>query len=218
MTKVEYLESQRGQSYTFIVNNQPTVDTIGSITAEHVQEMTTILAEGLRLEVDSYVATEETKQLYSAVKVALSPEHIYSPDFKINFSLPNIWGTFQLAVQAGIILQSSADKLVNLATYKKNVLKVTRQDCIDYFSLDWVNPTPINIGSSRQIEIKLNQQSVESTYLIFEMSRDGVNWVPAGSVHGLYKSGVYLGSIPYGSSRFIRWRGEYDLDVTIEGI
>ena len=217
MTLAEYLESKRGLSYTQIIAEQPTVDTIGSITAEHVQEMTTILAEGLRLEVDSYIATEQTKQLYSAVKVALSAEHIYSPDFKINFSLPNIWGTFQLAVQAGIILQSSADKLVNLATYKKKTLNVTRQDCIDYFGPDWT--TPISIGSSRQIEITLHQDSIENTYLVFEMSRDGVNWTAAGSVHGLYKSGVYLGSIPpYGTSRLIRWRGEYDLDVTIEGI
>lgn len=217
MTLAEYLESKQGLSYTQIIAEQPTIDTVGSITAEHVQEMTTILAEGLRLEVDSYTVTEQTKQLYSAVKVALESEHIYSPEFKINFGLPNIWGTFQLAVQVGIISEASAAKLVNLATYKKKTLNVTRQDCIDYFGPDWT--TPINIGSSRQIEITLHQESLESTYLIFEMSRDGVNWAAAGSIHGLKKIGAYIGSIPpYGNSRYIRWRGEYDLDVTIEGI
>lgn len=142
----------------------------------------------------------------------------------VNMSDPMVQQTFGAAQMAGIqlITATEAAQVMALATYQKQLFpSATLRDVIAHFdpaltSSEW--SASQDIQAYRNIEITLNSDAPEQTYLVFQMSRDGLKWAAAGAVQGLYKSGAYIGSIPqYGGVRFIRWRGEYTLDVTVEG-
>lgn len=142
----------------------------------------------------------------------------------LNMSDPMVQQTFGAAQMAGIqlITSTEAAQVMALATYQKPLWPaVTFRDVVAHFEPTLVSDTwsdPLDIQASPQIEIKLNEDAPEPTYLVFQMSKDGTHWAAAGAVHGLNKTGVYIGSIPsYGGARLIRWRGEYALNVSVMG-
>lgn len=142
----------------------------------------------------------------------------------VNMGDPMVQQTFGAAQMTGIQLITPAEavQVMALATYQKPLWpSVNLRDVVAHFTPALVSDAwsaPQDIQAYRQIEIRLNADAPEQTYLVFQMSRDGQNWAAAGAVHGLNQAGAYIGSIPpYGGARSIRWRGEYALDVTVSG-
>lgn len=219
MTKDEYLESQRGKTYTQIIAEQPMETVQGSLLKLHYQELKTILgAGGLRLHLQTFVADTPEKQFaLSAANETFTEQYMADPDFKVNFTVQKVLDAFNATVALGVIPQEIGQELLDLAKYQRPVFGLTREDCAAYFGpAGWVE---IAESSAQRINIQLDSKAPETTSIIVQWQDASGDWYHATAVHGILAARVYQASLPYyGTPRKLRWKCEYMLDVAVTAV
>lgn len=226
MTKQEYLQSQigLGKTITQIINDVPTTITRGSIDSRFVQEMTTALASGLQYDLDSFNpnGSPDLIKLHTAMKIAVSLQHIYSPEFKINFSLDYIWTMYQSAIAVGIISQNSANMLAQLYLYQKPDFELTREEvAAALYGTDWNTLNPHDLNTIRVI---VEEELPENTTIRFEMREEfyqdaWFGWSHVNTLFNVKDVKMYKLAIPHnGVPREIRWKCEYHVVGTVEAV
>lgn len=215
MNKIEYLESQRGKTYSEIVEKQPLETVQGSLLKTHYQELKTILgAGGLRLHLNTFVAdTPEKLFALTAVNETFTEQYMADSDFKVNFNVPAVLNTFDTVIALGVIPSEIGQQLKDLAKYKRPVYNITREDCANYFNPGW---NEIEETAGQTFQLQLNSRPVESTHIIIQWQAVDGEWYHAQALHGLLAPVQYRAQLPYfGVSRKLRWRCEYALDATV---
>lgn len=220
MTLAQYLESQRGKTYTQIIAEQPTETVQGSLLKVHYQELKTILgAGGLRLHLDNFVADSPEKAFaLSAVKETFTEQYMADADFKVNFTVPKVLDTFNATVALGVIPAAIAQELLDLAKYQRSVFNVTRDICADYFGTGWL---VLPATDALQLLVNLEAQPPEQTYIQVQMSdvypdETTSAWYTCTSLSGLFDIRRYKAKLRHeGYPRLLRWRCEYPLTVTV---
>lgn len=216
-SKAEYLESQRGKTYTQIIAEQPMETVQGSLLKLHYQEIKTILASGLRLHLNSFVAdTEEKLAALTALNETFSEQYMADADFKVNFALPAIMGQYNFCVATGALPAAFGQQLLDLAKYQRPLLNVTRQDCADYFGTDW---TVIDPTHNRAFTVTLTQPLPESASIIVQYQEIYDGWESAwkhATALTVHEQGIYRADTPYnGYERRFQWRCEYALNGSV---
>lgn len=227
MTKNEYLESQRGKSYTEIITNEPTELVQGSLLKLHYQEIKTILANGLRDHMNTFiVSNEDQRKALSALNETFDPIYMADEDFKVNFNVPAVMDKYLFCVSTGVLPQEYATALIDLAKYKQSLYNLTFKDCVEYFepeSLivgDWTELTPTTL----RLMLNLTKATPELVAVRIEqrVSHDGLHWTNWDRLMPIIvqAAGVYYHNIPASNmQRQIRWRGEeYRINGTIEAV
>jgi hypothetical protein len=215
MNKIEYLESQRGKTYSEIVEKQPLETVQGSLLKTHYQELKTILgAGGLRLHLNTFVAdTPEKLFALTAVNETFTEQYMADSDFKVNFNVPAVLNTFDTVIALGVIPSEIGQQLKDLAKYKRPVYSITREDCANYFNPGW---NEIEETSGQTFQLQLNTRPQEMTLIVVQMKDLGGEWEHATALHGIQSLKPYSTTLPYyGVPRKLRWRCEYLLDATV---
>lgn len=218
MTRNDYLESQRGKTYTQIVAQQPTELVQGSLLKLHYQELKTILgAGGLRDHLNTFVVDNEHKRrALAAVNETFTEQYMADADFKVNFALPEIMTVFNQVVALGVIPETIGQQLLDLAKYSKQLYSITREDCINYFNPGW---TEIPVTTAQRLNIKLNNRAPETTSIIVQWQDAIGDWYHATAIHGIEAARDYQASLPfYGAPRKLRWKSEYLLNVQVTAV
>ncbi len=218
MTKQEYIESQRGKTYTQIIEEQPMETVQGSLLKKHYQELKTILgAGGLRLHLNTFVADTPQKAFaLTAVNETFTEEYMADEDFKVNFTVPAVLDTFNAVVALGVIPAEIGQQLKDLAKYKRPVFNITREDCANYFNPGW-NELPAT--HDRAFTVDLLEDLPESASIIVQYKevypdRESA-WRHATSLN-VHQQGKYRADTPYnGYERRFQWRCEYALVGTV---
>lgn len=211
MTKSEYLESQRGKTYSTIVADQPMGSVVGSIRGENLRDVVAILASGLRYRLDTTQLPAEVEPLRTALLVAF--KYLDLPDYAINLALPANVGMLQSAVSLGLVTQAESDAFFALATYMRPIHNITRQDCADHFGPDW---TEITENTAQRLNFQLNSKAPETTSVVVQWQDASGDWYHATAIHGILAARTYQASLPfYGTPRKLRWKCEYMLDATV---
>lgn len=213
MTKNEYLESQRGKSYTTIVIEQPKEAVQGSLLKQHYQEIKTILASGLRMHLETFEAdTPEKLAALYALKETFDPQYLADADFKVNFNVPEIYAQYQFCISTGALPQHFADKLIALAQYERPVHNITKSDCTEYFGKDWPLQTSAPHNCTQYV-LTIDQElpEDEAVRIEYRINVNGVTgqWILAAQPY-VKEAGEYAGAcafIPKGSD--VRALGEY---------
>lgn len=208
MTKTEYLESQRGKTYTESVAQQPMETVIGSIRGDNLRNVVDILAKGLQDRLDFMVLPEAAKPIRTALIVVF--RYMNLANYQINLSIQENAELLQAAVGVGLVTQAESDKFFELASYQRPVHNITRQDCIDYFNPDWnaIEPT-----HNRAFTVTLTEALPEQASIIVQYKEiyDGWEsaWKPATALN-VHQQGKYRADTPYnGYERRFQWRCEY---------
>lgn len=79
MTKSEYLESQRGKTYSVVVAEQPMETVVGSIRGNNLRDVVAILAAGLQYRLDTMTLPAEAEPLRAALLTAF--KYMTLPDY-----------------------------------------------------------------------------------------------------------------------------------------
>lgn len=212
MTKDEYLESQRGKTYTQIIAEQPMLDVVGSIRGENLRDVVAILAGGLQYRLDNAVLPPEAEPLRTALQVAF--KYLDLPDYAINLSLPENELLLLQAVTTGLVTQAEADKFLTLATYQKPEFNLTREDCAEYFNGNAWNE--IEATDKQWLQVQLNTTAPEPTHIVVQWQASNGEWYHATAIHGLLAPVQYRAQLPfYGVARKLRLRCEYLLDAVV---
>lgn len=212
VTKNEYLENQRGKTYSEIVADQPTTPMVGSIRGPNLRNVVAILASGLQFRLDNSTPNEIVTALQTAFK------YLSLPDYAINLALPENQQLLSLAVNAGLVTTQERDQFFALATYNALTFEITRSDCIEYFGPDW---TLVSETDTKVIRYQLMQAAPEETYVVVQaqdIRPDNTlsDWYHATSLHGICAARDYLIPVPHnGFPRRFRLRGEYSLNSTV---
>lgn len=217
MNKIEYIKSQRGKTYTEIVNNQPTELRNAALLPEDSAKFTTLIAQSLGYDVQTFAPQNEAgRRAKIAVSTAIDPAFVNSPRFIIDFSDPAVVEQYDIAIGLGVISQGSADALRQL--YRKHfpAYEITRFDCIDVLAPAWSEP--IETGSSELI-FTLAEDVPEPCTVSVRLS-DVVDGAP--SWYHATTMGVAPGRrrvrvpIPVSGFRVLAsWRFEYDTPATV---
>jgi hypothetical protein len=213
MTKNEYLESQRGKTYTEIVAKQPRETVQGSLLKLHYQEIKTVLAAGLRLHLNIFVAdTIEKQSALTALNETFDPDYLANDDFKVNFNVDEVMDHYQRCIDVGALPQVFATRLIDLAKYERPALNVSREDCAAYFGGNIWNE--IDATEARLLKVRLLTATPEPTLIVVQMKEnygDGESdWVHATTLRDIGAVRQYVAELPYhGFSRRLRWRCEY---------
>lgn len=211
MAKQQYLESQRGKTYTQIIAEQPMETVVGSIRGDNLRDVVAILAAGLQYRLDTMQLPPEVEPLRTALLTAF--KYMTLPDYGINLALPENVGLLQAAVAVGLVTQAESDKFFQLASYQRSLLNVTREDCAEYFGTGWVE-LPETDG--RTFTLQLNRRTTEVTHIVVQMQDLSGKWEHATALHGIQSCKPYRAELPYhGQPRLIRWRCEYQLDGVV---
>lgn len=211
MTKFEYLESQRGKTYSVIVAEQPTETAIGSIRGDNLRDVVDILAKGLQDRLDKMALPEAVEPVRTALVVVF--RYLTLANYQINLSIAENAALLQNAVSAGLVLQAEADKFVKLASYQKPLYGVTREDCAEYFGTDW-NELPETDGSS--LVLQLNSRTPEPTHVVVQVQDLSGEWEHVTALHGIQSAKGYFTTLPYyGQPRKVRWKCEYQLNGSV---
>ncbi len=211
MSKAEYLESQRGKTYSEIVANQPMVDVVGSIRGDNLRNVVAILAGGLQYRLDNAPDSELRTALLTAFK------YMMLPDYAINLSLAENIGLLQASAKVGLVTQVEYEQFISLATYQKPEFDITREDCANYFGgSDWQEFST----SNATVNIWLKTKAPEPTHILIQhqdVLPDGSlsDWRHSTAVHGIELVGEYQAAIPTKAGRSYRWRCEYALDCVV---
>lgn len=214
-SKSEYLESQRGKTYSVIVAEQPMETVQGSLLKMHYQELKTILgAGGLRNHLKTFVAdTLEKDFALDAVNETFTEQYMADPDFKVNFTVQKVFDTFNAVVALGVIPAGIAQQLLDLAKYQRPLHNITREDCAEYFGTGW-NELPETNG--QRLTLQLNTRTPEATHIVVQMQDLSGEWEHATALHGIQSAKPYSAPLPYhGQPRKVRWRCEYVLDGVV---
>lgn len=207
MTKSEYLESQRGKTYTQIIAEQPMETVIGSIRGDNLRDVVAILAAGLQYRLDTMTLPAEAEPLRTALLTAF--KYMTLPDYGINLSMPENAGMLQAAVAVGLVTQDESDKFFQLASYQRPLHSITREDCAEYFGTGW-NELPAT--DARFLTLQLNARTPEVTHILVQMQDLSGVWEHATALHGIQSCKPYKAELPYhGQPRAVRWRCEYAL-------
>lgn len=210
MTKQEYLESQRGKSYSDIVKNQPMETVVGTIRGDNLRDVVAILASGLQYRLDTKVLPEEAEPLRTALLVAF--KHLGLPEYGINLALPENKQMLESAVAVGLVDKKEADRFIELASYERPLLNVTREDCAEYFNPGWHE---LPATHDRGFTVDLLEDLPESTTVVVQYKeiypdRESA-WRHATSLN-VHQQGKYRADTPYnGYERRFQWRCEYAL-------
>ena len=210
MTKNEYLESQRGKTYTQIIAEQPMETVVGSIRGDNLRDVVAILAAGLQHRLDTMPLQTESEPLRTALLTAF--KYLALPDYGINLSLPENAGMLQSAVAVGLVTQDESDKFLQLASYERPLYNITRQDCVDYFGTEWnvIDPT-----HNRAFTVTLTQPLPEPASIIVQYQEIYDGWESAwkhATALTVHEQGKYRADTPYnGYERRFQWRCEYAL-------
>jgi hypothetical protein len=230
MTKIEYLEGQRGKPYNQIISEQPVQTVQGSLMKAHYQELKTILgAGGLRLHLNTFVAdTPEKMFALTAVNETFTEQYMADADFKVNFTVPAVLDAFNMVVSLGVIPQDKAQQLLDLAKYQKPEFDLTMRDVVAYFE-----PALLDVGewlltgvvNSNRLQLHTTAATPEPTMVLIQMSEseDGVNWTEYKRVNhfnNVHQPDFYFRDIPNnGLQRRLRVRGEtYRLTGTVKAV
>jgi hypothetical protein len=213
----EYLESQRGKTYTEIIENQPMVLVQGSLLKKHYQELKTILASGLRLHMKTFVAdTAEKLAALTALEETFTEEYMADSDFKVNFTVPEVYNQYLFCIQTGALPQTYATALINLAKYEIPEFNITREVCANFYGSQWKEFNTVNSS----VVFWLKKDAPEQTSFIIQhrdILPDGnlSDWRHSTAVHGVELIGEYQASLPVKAGRSYRWRCEYLLDCEV---
>ena len=229
VTKTEYLESKRGQSYSDIIAQQPMETVQGSLLKKHYQELKTILgAGGLRLHLNTFVAdTPEKMFALTAVNETFTEQYMADPDFKVNFTVQEVLDTFNAVVALGVIPTAISQELVDLAKYERPQYHITFKDCVAYFeanSLVVSPPVTIDVTGKNRVLLNLTSATPELAAVRLEIreSHDGQTWSHWNRITPIIvkDAGVYYHTIPSApNQRELRWSGEdYRINGTLEAI
>ncbi len=211
MNKADYLESQRGKTYTQIVNEQPMVNVVGAIFGENLRNVVAILAGGLQYRLDNAPDSEIRTALLTGFR------YMTLPDYAFNLAAPDVHDLLQKAVNAQLVTPDEYALFLQLATYQKPQFEITREDCADYFGgMDWQPLTT----SNATVNIWLKTKAPESTHIVIQHQDtlpDGSlsDWRHSTAVHGIELVGEYQAAIPNKAGRVYRWRCEYSLDCVV---
>jgi hypothetical protein len=219
MTLEQYLESQRGKTYTQIIAEQPMETVQGSLLKQHYQEIKTILAAGLQLHLDTFVADTQDKQAaLTALRVTFEPEYLADPDFKVNFNVAEVMDQYLFCIAVGALPQQFADRLIDQAKYARPIHNITRQTCADYFGTDW---QVLPATDARNLIVRLTAAPLEPTYIQVEMrdvyaEGDYSDWYTCQTISGVFARREYKAALRHeGYPRQLRWRCEYPITVTV---
>lgn len=218
MTKQDYIQSQLalGKTITEIINEQPTELVQGSLLKSHYQEIKTVLCAGLREHIDEFVpANQEQKSALYSLRETFTEEYLSDNDFKVNFNVPEVMGLFRKCVECGALPKAFADRLIELAKYKRPVYNIERDDFLGEWNV-------LDIESKATVmTFRLKTRTPEPTKIIIQ-SQDVY---PDGSVSDWYDNTVRYGiqiireyriELSHGGyPRKLRWRSEYVLDVDV---
>lgn len=211
MNKSEYLESQRGKTYTQIIAEQPMETVVGSIRGDNLRDVVAILAAGLQYRLDTMALPAEVEPLRTALLTAF--KYMTLPDYGINLSMPENAGMLQAAVAVGLVTQGESDKFFQLASYQRPLHSITREDCADYFGTGWVE---LPATDARFLTLQLNARTPEVTHILVQMQDLSGEWEHATALHGVQSCKPYRAELPYhGQARAVRWCCEYQLDGTV---
>lgn len=211
MTKSEYLESQRGKTYSVIVAEQPLETVIGSIRGDNLRDVVAILAAGLQYRLDTMTLPTEAEPLRTALLTAF--KYMTLPDYGINLSMPENAGMLQAAVSVGLVTQAESDKFFQLASYQRPLHNITREDCAEYFGAGWIE-LPETDG--QRLTLQLNTRTPEVTHILVQMQDLSGEWEHATALHGIQSAKPYSAPLPhYGQARKVRWKCEYSLDGVV---
>lgn len=211
MTKSEYLESQRGKTYSVIVAEQPMEAVVGSIRGDNLRDVVAILAAGLQYRLDTMTLPAEAEALRTALMTAF--KYLALPDYGINLALPENVGLLQAAVAVGLVTQEESDKFFQLASYQRPLHNITRDDCAEYFGTGW-NELPETRG--QRLTLQLNGRTPEPTHIVVQMQDLSGEWEHATALHGIQSAKPYSAPLPYyNQPRKVRWRCEYALNGAV---
>lgn len=211
-TKTEYLESQRGKTYTEIVADQPVDGMIGSIRGENLRDVVAILAGGLQYRLENAAPSIYKTALQTAFR------YMTLPDYAINLALPENAALLSGAVDLGLVTPAESNKFYELATYTRLLHNITRQDCVDYFGPAWAE---LEETEAHTLVVRLLQSMPEQSCIVVEIQdiyEDGTlsNWYYATALHGLTIPKEYTVRLPSnGYPRRLRWKCEYPLSGTV---
>lgn len=210
MSKAEYLESQRGKTYSVIVAEQPMQSVVGSIRGANLRDVVSVLAGGLQYRLDN----APDSPLRTALLVAFN--HLALPDYAINLALLGNVGMLQAAVADGLVNQAESDRFFELATYQRPLHNITREDCADYFGNVWHE---LDATECRVLSLFLNSRTPEVTHIVVQMQDLSGAWEHATALHGIQSVRPYTAVLPYyGEARKLRWRCEYVLDGLVSAV
>jgi len=211
MNKTEYLESQRGKTYSVIVADQPLETVVGSIRGDNLRDVVAILAAGLQYRLDTMYLPAEAEPLRTALLTAF--KYMTLPDYGINLSMPENAGMLQSAVAVGLVTQAESDKFFELASCQRPLYSITREDCAEHFGAGW-NELPETDG--RTLTLQLNSRTPEATHIVVQMQDLSDEWEHATALHGIQSAKPYSAQLPYyGQPRKVRWRCEYKLNGVV---
>lgn len=220
MTREEYLESQRGKTYTEILAEQPLEGAIGSIRGENLRDVVAVLAGGLQHRLDNMSLPTDYEPLRTALLVAF--KYLTIQDYAINLSLEENATMLQMAVAVGLVTQAESNKFFELATYTMPKFNITRQECADYFNPDMLDGEwhVIEPTHSRTFTIQLNEALPEPSSVTVQMQEvyEGweSDWVHATGL-SIQARSVYRRDTPYnGVARRIRWKCEYRINGAVD--
>lgn len=210
MTREEYLESQRGKTYTEILAEQPLEGAIGSIRGENLRDVVAVLAGGLQHRLDNMSLPTGYEPLRTALLVAF--KYLTIQDYAINLSLEENVTMLQMAVAVGLVTQAESNKFFELATYTMPKFNITRQECADYFNPGWYQLDPTH---NRSFTVEVTEQLPEQSTIVVQYQEiyEGWEsaWKPATSLI-VHQPGKYRADTPYnGYERRFQWRCEYQL-------
>lgn len=211
MTKSEYLESQRGKTYSVVVAEQPMETVVGSIRGNNLRDVVAILAAGLQYRLDTMELAAEAEPLRTALLTAF--KYMTLPDYGINLSMPENAGLLQMSVAVGLVTQAESDKFFELASYQRPLHNITREDCAEYFGTGW-HELPETDG--QRLTLQLNSRAPELTHILIQMQDLSGEWEHATALHGIQSAKPYSAPLPYyGQPRKVRWRCDYQLNGTV---
>lgn len=209
MTKAEYLESQRGKTYTEIIEAQPVETVIGSIRGANLRDVVAILAAGLQYRLDTTALPTDAEPLRTALLTAF--KYMTLPDYGINLAMADNVGMLRAAVSVGLVTPDESARFFELASYARPRFNITREDCAAYFGAGWIVTEPTD---ARQFVITLQDSPPEVTYIVVQWQDPRGNWFHATGLHGVQAAIEYSAPIPYhGQPRRLRWFCEYALNA-----
>lgn len=214
MTREEYLESQRGKTYTEILAEQPLEGAIGSIRGENLRDVVAVLAGGLQHRLDNMSLPTDYEPLRTALLVAF--KYLTIQDYAINLSLEENVTMLQMAVAVGLVTQAESNKFFELATYTFPKFNLTRQDCAEYFNPGWHY---IDSTHNRAFTVEVTEPLPESATIVVQYQEvyDGwqSDWKNATSLI-VHQQGKYRADTPYnGYERRFQWRCEYTITGSV---
>lgn len=219
MTLEQYLESQRGKTYTQIIAEQPMETVQGSLLKVHYQEIKTVLAAGLRHHLLNFVADSSVKQAaLTALNETFDPVYLANEDFKVNFNVPEVMAQYDLCVAEGALPLVFANRLKDLAKYERPIFNITRDVCAAYFGNGWQE---LPVTEARQLIVRLTAQPPEQTYIQVQMrdvypDETTSEWYTCQNVSGVFLVREYKAALRHeGYPRALRWRCEYPIAPTV---